>query len=233
MKNQWFGDIKDYYKYGLLRLITKYTGLKVGVCWMLTQDDGRKRDTKYLCKPEIWRRYDPPLYDFLRHHALERNVRDIAKIENPQILPGCWFHSETLRDDTEARQQYFSDFRRLVQACDLLFFDADTGMEVKSHRYGHKHSSKYLYWREVREFYNLGYSLLIFQYHRHVNYEDFISSLSDEFVTNVRVRPLCSYRTKSVTLLLLAQSRHRAVFRELNEAMGRHWQGEIQVISNQ
>ena len=40
MKNQYFGDVNDYRKYGLLRLLA-HAGLKIGVCWMLTED-GRK-----------------------------------------------------------------------------------------------------------------------------------------------------------------------------------------------
>lgn len=40
MKNQYFGDINDYLKYGLLRVIAKKTGLRVAVCWMPTPDDG-------------------------------------------------------------------------------------------------------------------------------------------------------------------------------------------------
>ena len=44
MKNQYFGDINDYRKYGLLRLIAKKTGLKIGICWMLTPDDGLNRE---------------------------------------------------------------------------------------------------------------------------------------------------------------------------------------------
>jgi hypothetical protein len=167
LKKRWFGDINDYYKYGLLRSMTKYTGLKIGVCWMLTHDDGRNRDIKYLSQPEM-RRYDPKLYDFLRHHVIERKICDVAKVENPQILLGCRFHPGILEESAEARQRYFDDFRRLAQTCDLLFFDPDNGMEVKSYLYGHKNSSNYLYWREVKYFYNLEYSLFIFQYHRHV-----------------------------------------------------------------
>lgn len=39
MKNQYFGDINDYRKYGLIRLLTGAGKLKTTVCWMLTPDD--------------------------------------------------------------------------------------------------------------------------------------------------------------------------------------------------
>jgi len=37
MKNQYFGDINDYRKYGLLRCFAE-AGLNIGVCWMLTPE---------------------------------------------------------------------------------------------------------------------------------------------------------------------------------------------------
>ena len=39
MKNQYFGDINDYRKYGLLRILSTYGPIKTAVCWMLTPDD--------------------------------------------------------------------------------------------------------------------------------------------------------------------------------------------------
>ena len=43
MKEQYVGDENDYRKYALLRALAA-TGLKLGVCWMLTP-------------PEAWLRY--------------------------------------------------------------------------------------------------------------------------------------------------------------------------------
>jgi hypothetical protein len=67
MKHQYFGDVNDYPKYGLLRGLAGTGDLKIGVCWMMTADnrtkDGRK--TGYLSKPDLWRRHDPELFDFL------------------------------------------------------------------------------------------------------------------------------------------------------------------------
>ena len=55
MKNQYFGDINDYQKYGLLRTISRDTGLRLAVCWMLTPDDGRSdgKKTGYVDRPMI------------------------------------------------------------------------------------------------------------------------------------------------------------------------------------
>jgi hypothetical protein len=55
MKNQYFADVNDYFKYGLLRCFA-HAEFRLGVCWMLTPDDrgpdGRK--TKYLSQRQTW-----------------------------------------------------------------------------------------------------------------------------------------------------------------------------------
>ncbi len=40
MKNQYFGDINDYRKYGLLRSVLAASRMSLFVAWMLTEDDG-------------------------------------------------------------------------------------------------------------------------------------------------------------------------------------------------
>lgn len=59
MKNQYFGDINDYQKFGILRAVAD-ASLRTMVCWMLTRDDkktDKRRDglrLSCLDKPDIW-----------------------------------------------------------------------------------------------------------------------------------------------------------------------------------
>ena len=64
VKNQYFGDINDYRKYGILRCILSVTHFRLLVAWMLTPDDGSSDGgfTDYLRKPDIWSHYDPELF---------------------------------------------------------------------------------------------------------------------------------------------------------------------------
>ena len=66
MKDQYFGDVNDYRKYGLLRALG-HAGFKTLVVWMLTPNDGRSdgRFTDYLDQPSHWKHYDEELYDAL------------------------------------------------------------------------------------------------------------------------------------------------------------------------
>ena len=60
MKNQYFGDVNDYRKYGLLRILTGFGSMTSCVCWMLTADDGRPDggQVDYLLKPAFWSKYE-------------------------------------------------------------------------------------------------------------------------------------------------------------------------------
>jgi hypothetical protein len=67
MKNQCFGDISDYRKYGLLRILSAGGEISSGVCWMLTPSDGRTdgQFLRYLDQRARWRGFDPELFDHL------------------------------------------------------------------------------------------------------------------------------------------------------------------------
>jgi hypothetical protein len=232
MKNQYFGDINDYFKYGLLRLITKNTNLKIGVCWMLTENDTEQKQndgnkTKYLLKPN-WRCHDPALFDFLKS-CVDDNNRNVIQIESSQMLPSCKFHEEILKDDKESRQQYFANLKNNMKDCDLLFFDPDNGMQIPSTHCGNKGSSKFLYWNEAKELFDfdLGHSLIIFQHHRRVEYKSFVDSLINESIKNTGIRPQFFYRTKYSTLFLIAQKKHITDFQKVDNIIKNTWQDKI------
>ena len=113
-----------------------------------------------------------------------------------------------------------------------MFFDPDNGMEVPSTRYGRPDSSKFLYWCEARQLYELGYSLLIFQHHkRYLKHEDLISRLREESIANIGNVP-SFYRTTYATFLLIEQNAHLPIFKELNKTIEAEWQHKIEVEEN-
>jgi hypothetical protein len=64
VKDQYFGDVNDYRKYGLLRAILAGANVRLGVCWMLTAPDSRTdgRHVAYLDNPTKFRRFDHELF---------------------------------------------------------------------------------------------------------------------------------------------------------------------------
>lgn len=232
MKNQYFGDINDYMKYGLIRLLTDRGQVRTAICWMLTPNDGNTdgKFIDYLHKPGSWRGYDPTLYDHLRHIVLEE-TREVYAAQSDGILPNCKFYPTLLSDNPEIRASYFEGFERKSKGCELIFFDPDNGLEVKSRPYGGKYSSKYLYWREVRKFFNAGHSLLIYQHFPRVKRDLFIESTARELGIRTSAHCVYSFRTPHVLFLLAAQKQHRELFEDTAKKVTSTWEGQIVVDS--
>lgn len=91
MKNQYFGDIGDYGKYGLLRCLAGQ-GLSIAVNWYLTPDDASNDGSirGYLSKEED-HRYDPELYDTLQAMCA-REEKDVRLFAKRGMIPGAIYH---------------------------------------------------------------------------------------------------------------------------------------------
>jgi hypothetical protein len=231
VKNQYFGDINDYRKYGLLRLLTSGGEINTATCWMLTPDDGKGDGgfTWYLEQPDTWRRFDPSLFEHLRGIVLHGGVRNVSEIENSNLLPSCIFFSELVPDDREARADYHTRAMESARECDLVFFGPDNGIEVKSKPYGRKGSSKYLYWHEIEDFWKAGHSLLIYQHFPRVKRDPFIETKGRQLMEKTGAPEVLSFRTSHVLFLLVSQDERREFFLERSKEVAEVWGSQILV----
>lgn len=231
MKNQYFGDINDYHKYGLLRLLAKAGNLTTVVCWMRTPDDDRSdgSNTGYLHSPKRWRHYDPELYDHLKELVCRQGVRKIRGIENTDILPRCRFYSEVIPSDKHLRGEYYDRFLNLARGADLLFFDPDNGMEIKSLPLGRKNSDRYLYWNEVTSAFERGHSLLVYQHFAYVKRDPFIQNLAKQFGKAAGIGTVYSFRTPNVVFFLIPHQDKEEMLAESGQAIEKAWRGQIRV----
>jgi len=166
VKDQYFGDVNDFRKYGLLRHLVLPGGLRHGVCWMLTPPDD-KPDGKflgYLGKPKKHSPRDPELFEWLKQAVEVEGDRRTARIEESTLLGSASFHARSLTGNRSDRPRYFSECATRLAGCDLIFFDPDNGLEVRSVSVGSKDSCKYLYWDEVCSPFAAGPSVLIYQH---------------------------------------------------------------------
>jgi hypothetical protein len=230
MKNQYFGDINDYRKYGVLRILTGGQ-INTAACWMLTPNDGGRDGGRigYLSQPEKWRQHDEDLFDHLKWCVLDRGVRHISEIENSDLLPWCTFLSDIVPDDGEGRVAYFQQLMDLAQGCDLVFFDPDNGVEVKSRPYGRKGSCKYLYWHEIGDLWNAGHSLLIYQHFPHVKRAPFIQAKAQQLMAKTGAPETISFRTSHVVFFLVPKAEHADYFNCRSEVVARSWCEQILV----
>ena len=99
MKNQYFGDINDYRKYGLLRAILRASGLRTLVAWMLTPDDQRSDGNfvSYLENSARWSHHDPDLFRHLQEVLAHGAPRHVDLMERSSLLPGAKYCSAVVR----------------------------------------------------------------------------------------------------------------------------------------
>ncbi len=227
MKNQYFGDINDYRKYGLLRILAAGGNNCIAVCWMRTEDNARSdgKFTGYLRNPDAWRSYDPGLFDFLYKTVGVKKERDINSVSRARLIPSASYFTSLLTDGN--REEYFARFDQQLRQRQILFFDPDNGMEVRSVPKGKKGSQKYLYWREAEHFYSRGHSLLIYQHYPRMERERFIILRAADIFAMLRVPVVYSFKTPKVVFFLIPQMHHEEALRSRVREVGRAWGREI------
>jgi hypothetical protein len=224
MKNQYVGDINDFRKYGLIRSLTGKSSFRVGICWMLTANDGRNdgQILDYLNQPELWRHYDPSLYDKLHKAVKNRRHRNVFLIQNSNILPGAAYAACPLPDGSELRNDVITYALDSFSQCELVFFDPDNGLEVKSKPLGRKGSNKYLYLSEVTQAFKHGHSLIIYQHFPRINRNNYITSRIDQLRKATRASTVFSLSTSFVCFFVVPQRKHIvALKKRLNEIHAR------------
>jgi hypothetical protein len=228
MKNQYFADINDYLKYGILRAIAN-SKLKICLCWMLNEDDRRRDGGKiqYTQEPDKWRMYDPVLFDVMKW-SIKKNKRSIDVAEKKSLIPNATYHPTLLTDDRDEREQYFKELTDISAASDLIFFDADNGMEVKSVKKGNKNSSKYLYWDEVERFTDT-HSILIFQYFPRKPREKFIEETNQRLKAVSSLASVMALITAHVGFFLVLHPLHERRLKEACREGIKNWDPHIRI----
>jgi hypothetical protein len=210
VKEQYVGDVNDYRKYALLRVLGR-SGLRLGVCWMLTPNDERSDGNKlgYLDQPKQ-ERHDPELFGLLRRVRDEPDARRLILIEGSEILPGAVFVNTIVPETLFERQLWFKQASAVLAETDLIFFDPDNGMEVGSAAKGRRNSSKYVYRDELAATYRTGHSLLVYQHFQRKERESFIRATADDLRRVAPDGEVWAIRTSHVVFMLVIQPRHHA-----------------------
>jgi hypothetical protein len=213
----------------MLRVLTSVTQLPVGVCWLLTPDDGRTDGEfrSYLQRPVQWRVYDPPLYDHLAKLLSPAVGRSVENVRIWDLIPGASYHEPILTDDAASRRRYFDRALSSLDSCPLLFFDPDNGIEVPSRPYGAKGSAKYVYWREIQTAYAAGHSLVIYQHFARVSRQSFTAQLAAQLAERLSASLVDSFSTPHVVFFLVARPEHAARFARAHAEIQRRWPGQI------
>ena len=229
MKNQYFGDIYDYIKYGLLRQLSCHGKVSTAICWMLTPNHEKREGHRvnYLREPDRWRCFDPAVFDCLRSAVLELKERNINVLEHSGLLLNTTFYSHLLADGLDERREYFDDFIRLSRGKELVFFDPDNGLEIKSVKNGRKGASRYLFFNEISRSFQAGHSLLIYQHMPPKQRDPLIKDLASKLLRETGSELVYAFRTPRVAFFLVPQTNLVDQFDEIAVRIQTVWSGVL------
>lgn len=219
MKVQYFGDVNDYRKYILLRRVA--SALRLGVCWMLTPDDGRSDGAKrkYLQEPAKWRSLDPDLFDFLQKVREPPTSDCFDSLERHGIVPEAVFHSQKVPQDVSGRGRFHNACRASFADREIVFFDPDNGLDVKSHPIGGAMAHKFVFCDELRAYYDDGKSILVYQHFPRVQRDVFIAATMERIAAEFDKSKISVVRTPHVAFFAVIRPEHRNAFSMIDLSM--------------
>ena len=229
MKNQYFGDINDYRKYGLLRVLSDGGRNRIAVCWMLTESDKRSDGNKtgYLLAGKTHRNLDPELFDALHDSVIRRQRRHIQEVDSLRIVPSATYYADPASRDPIVRRDWLMRFLADANGHDIAFFDPDNGIEVKSSPKVHWRSTKHVYWDELMQTYGAGLSLLVYQHFPRRPHGAFVEEMGRTIASRVGASRVHNFRTSDVVFFLVPRIEHQDRLEPLAEAIKIKWSGQI------
>lgn len=158
MKNRFYGDKKDYIKYGLLNVLSsRYKS--IGINWYLTDDrhgnQNHGNDTRYL-DDEKWSYYNQKIFKLLKERV-SNDQRAVKYCKMDGVVKIKHDFMEPLPDNAEQseyqklRDSWHSKAKDALAECDLIFFDPDIGV-IESLPVGPIRASEYCSIAEINDY---------------------------------------------------------------------------------
>lgn len=228
MKDKYFGDFGDYQKFTLLKHFRDVAGLRITVHWMRTKDDLSKDGNKisYLKKPQIWATYDPAIFWFLKNRVDTRD-RKLKHFETSNYGAGMQFINKHI-ENLSHRERLLEETIKERDQSDLIFFDPDNGIEVKTTTKSKLH--KYVLWKDISAVYHSGKSVLIYQHFSRKNRDDFIKDKVDSAYEYTSIKPI-AIRVQHSVYFLFPQKVHETKLKKGLDSYTKVW-GSLVKIEN-
>jgi hypothetical protein len=185
MQDRYTGDIGDFGKFGLLRVLCGQNDapqLRLGIVWYLVPDESHNEDgkhTEYLNGSPQFRNCDPELYDCLRELLVDgcggviSGQRRVATVERSRVFrSGTAFFGDRLqyqngtrsKDRLLIRTKWLARALRATAQADLVFVDPDNGIECQSVSRTARSGPKYIFWDEIRAFAARGQTVVVYHH---------------------------------------------------------------------
>jgi hypothetical protein len=188
VKDQYFADRNDYFKYDLLIFLAEQLAAKkLPIVWMLTEND-KSNDGGKTDYPKGAGNRD--LYHFLKM-ALEDGTRYVGRIGDYFKGAGHAFVYCSYGDAEtfchRNRAAYFEEIPKANLGDAVVFLDPDNGFEVKST--GERNGEKYIKLDEVELIYNrMGENsvMVVYQHLPRIHRKSFLYGIANKLVAKLK-----------------------------------------------
>ena len=232
MKNQYFGDTRDLFKYDLvLELLLETELRRFTFVPMLTRDeetsDGGKTDytkAKAGTRRQFLRRF---LEDCVRDGR--RNIGELEKLfRDSEQLAGfkLEIHGKATYFTHEDRERYFSSIGEEHLTRSIIVVDPDNGLEVKGSR---GRMEKYVRYEEIRDLYRRMDDrsvLVVFQFIPRVKRSEFFSRICGRIRREAAGESLVQFISDNQVVFFMLTKRD-AVHRAIEEAVTSYAQNYV------
>lgn len=170
MQNRYVGDVGDFGKYGLLRVLMGACG-RLGIVWYLVPDENHTNDGRhidYLNKPEF-EACDPALFASLKE-IINLGRRHTRAVEQSGIFPPeTVYYSQSLSFDGRTnrqwqREDWLRGAMQAVSGCDIIFCDPDNGLQPPTVEKQDRRAAKYIFYDEAEAFLSSADTLVIYHH---------------------------------------------------------------------
>lgn len=223
MKNQYFGDIGDYSKFVLISQLLR-SGLKLGLNWYLTKNDG-KTDGKhidYLNKQDYYNS-DTELCDFLKK-SINEDSRNIAETRSFERFKDIKFYEDLLDIEdisgrtpvgrnvrVRRREDWFSSSLMELSDVDIIFCDPDNGIASQKMKLTGKNSVKFVFLDEIEKMIDAGFSLVVYNHRDRSKEEYYLERIRNSYKgeNDIKTRIIRFNRYSVRDYILLIQKDHQ------------------------
>jgi hypothetical protein len=206
VKQQYFGDARDYFKYDVLERLASDLGAieRLTCLWILTAPDGTGQGrVRFIDDPEL-----PELTEFFRERLVANNPLRRRVGEMRSYFANRPFAFVSYRDDRDdfgrgTRAEYFAHVPDEALQRAVVFFDPDVGMEPG------RATAKHLRFDELRHILSRMDSTsvaVVFQYRRRV--ADVWASIASRLSDGLG-RPVAYIAEPVLAFYVIVQTRSR------------------------
>lgn len=228
MQNRYTGDIGDFGKLGLMRVLQS-SGLTIGVNWYLTPGEKHNRDGRHV---EYLENKDFYSCDAALRLELKRIVdgarREVKALQNDRILKASYFSAplDFSGMDKAARNAFRESWHHraldALSGVDVVFADPDNGLIVPSAA-GTVRENKYVLPKELADYYRQGSSVVYYQ-HKARRLDSFYIGQHEQLLEKSELHGASGlalkFRTTSQRYyFFIVQPRHQAVISEAMRVM--------------